>query len=478
MTFVRGIRSYPQPARSCDLHGIGIGIGLLAWLFLPSVGHGATFTVTNTSGSRSTPNSLPWAVQQANYFSPGLDFIRFNIPGASSASPKTIALDDTLYINEQLVIDATTQPGYNAYAPEGGRGFPAIILDAGGLASAVYFQFGEVSTLAGFAIINYTSNAVTIGSDSNANWVNYNFLGLVTHNQGQTYLLNHAPPYNHPLTRGIGIASSHNVLLRNVISGNDNAVTIGDDIGTTTSTVIRYRTNSLQYNYIGTDASGLRRLGNTSDGLFLGAGAGENWIGPGNVFSGNDSAGVELLHGSNIGNVVFANHIGVDRDGTRVLPNGEVGVLVANRAYYNAIGGSWGGNIISGNALGGVVVGLYAPAQGTSGYANLIYVQNNIIGADKTGTIPLGMQDVGVSIEGGSTNVVVEGNVIGGNQTHGVQCHGSQGNSISYNWIGMSYTGASLPNLDGFGIFLSGCPNTWTIDNAFGTNGLGPFGQQ
>ncbi len=453
-------------------------LALLATLFLSGAVSAATFVVTNTSGSRNTPNSLPWAVQQANYHSPGLDFIGFNIPGASSASPVTIGLDDTLYINEQMVIDATTQPGYSLTPAGGGLSFPAIILDAGRLESAVYFQFGEVSTLAGFGIINYSSNAVTIGPGSEANWVRDNFLGVVSRNLGGSYDLNYQSPYGHAGTRGVGIASSHNVLLRNLISGNDNAVTIGVDITTTQSNAVHYRTNSLQSNYIGTDATGLAGLGNTSDGVFLGAGAGETWLGPNNVISGNDSAGIELLHPSNIGNVIFDNHIGVDREGTSVIGNGEVGVLVSNGANYNAIGGSWGGNVISGNRLGGVVIGLTAPSLDTTGSASLIYVQNNIIGADKTATIALGLQDVGVSIEGGSSNIVIEENVLGGNITHGAQSYNSQGNSISFNWIGEGYTGVSLPNQNGFGIFFSNSPNNWTIDNMFGINGLGEIGTQ
>ena len=469
----------PLCARSARRPHFGVlprmGFGLLAAVGLHWSAVADTFVVTNTSGSASVPNSLPWAVQQANYFSGGFDRIAFNLSGASSSSPVTIDLDDTLYINEQLDIDATTQPGYDSDPPDGGHGYPAVILNAQGLDSAVYFQFGDQSTLAGFGIIEYGSNAVTVGPDSSANWIRDNFLGAVTEDQGASYLLNQD---YYSGTRGVGIGSSYNVLLRNVISGNDNAVTIGDDITSTNSTDILYRTNSLQYNYIGTDSTATRVLGNSSDGVFLGAGAGENWIGPGNVVSGNDSAGVELLHRSNIGNVIFSNHIGVDREGTAVLPNGEVGVLVSNLAFFNAIGGPAGGNIISGNGFGGVVVGLNAPSPGTSGYTNVTYVQNNIIGADVTASVPLGVQDVGVSIEGGSNNVVVEGNVLGGNVTHGAQCYNSSWSSISNNWIGQSYTGSALPNYNGFGIFLSGCANIWTTGNAFGVNGLGAIGQQ
>jgi len=466
-----------QPRRGFDnLAAKRLGLAVLVACSLSATA--GSYTVTNTSGSRNTTNSLPWALQQANYFSAGFDRIFFNIPGASSDAPVTISLDDTLYINEQVAIDATTQPGYIGGNGDDGLNFPAVILDARGLPSAVYFQYGEVSTLAGVGIINYTSNGITIGPNSEANWIRDNFLGAISRDSGASYELNYAPPYNRIGTRGIGIASSRNVLLRNLISGNDNAVTIGDDIATTQSEELRYRTNALQSNYIGTDATGMSRLGNTSDGLFLGAGAGETWIGPENIFSGNDSAGIELLHPSNYGNVIFANHIGVDREGDAVIGNGEVGVLISNGANYNAVGGSWGGNIISGNELGGVVVGLSAPSPDTDGFSRLIWVQNNLIGTDRTATVPLGRQDVGVSIEGGSSDVAVERNVIGGNNTHGVQCYNSQGNSISYNWIGLNYLGGPLPNSLGFGIFLSNCPNNWTLGNAFGESGLGPVGRQ
>src|ERR1700752_2384454 len=68
------------------------------------------YTVTNTSGSASTAGSLPWAVFQADYLSHGLNYIRFNIPGAGQ---HVINLSQTLYIDDQMVIDGTTQPGYN-----------------------------------------------------------------------------------------------------------------------------------------------------------------------------------------------------------------------------------------------------------------------------------------------------------------------------------------------------------------------------
>ena len=50
----------------------------------------------------------------------GLDFINFNIPGAGV---HRIVLGAQLFLNDQVVIDGTTQPGYN--------GQPLIYVQAG-----------------------------------------------------------------------------------------------------------------------------------------------------------------------------------------------------------------------------------------------------------------------------------------------------------------------------------------------------------
>src|SRR6476646_6843936 len=68
-----------------------------------------TYTVTTTSGSPFTSGSLPWAVAQANSHA-GLDFINFNIAGGGI---RVITISTTLYLNDQVVIDGFSQPGYS-----------------------------------------------------------------------------------------------------------------------------------------------------------------------------------------------------------------------------------------------------------------------------------------------------------------------------------------------------------------------------
>ena len=44
------------------------------------------------------------------------------------------------------------------------------------------------------------------------------------------------------------------------------------------------------------------------------------------------SSGVELLHSTAIGNIIFGNTIGLNAAGTQAIGNGELGVLIANGA--------------------------------------------------------------------------------------------------------------------------------------------------
>jgi parallel beta-helix repeat protein len=432
---------------------------------------GAMFTVINTSGDANLPGSLPWALMQANYNGNGLDRIHFNIPGPG---PFTITLEDTssfggaggtLYIIEQVVIDGTTQPGY--------QNQPVIRINANGNASGVFLAAGNGSAILGLNIYNFSSNGITISSGSLGNWIQKNWIGFYI--SGSQFIKNTDLDERYKYCRGVGIQSSYNVIESNVINGVDNGITVGEPIEIATSGFGMYKTNSFKYNFIGISPDGEQPLGNTSDAIFLGAGAAENWIGPGNVFSGNASAGVELLHPSNQGNVVFSNIIGMNKAATVPVPNGEVGVLFANDATGNAIGGPFGGNFIGYNRLGGVVLGLVAPTPGTTGRALGNWVQYNVF-AGNAQAVPSVNQVVGVSIEGGSAYNVVEGNSFVGQAEHGVQIIGSSNNSVSGNWIGMNGYGQVFGNL-GFGIFLNGAYYNWIVGNAYGYNALGSIGQ-
>lgn len=233
--------------------------------------------------------------------------------------------------------------------------------------------------------------------------------------------------------------------------------------------------NTIAGNRIGPD---IRGYGSRSNGLDFGhgvrvdSGASANVIGGGvsgrNVISGNLRCGVELTDAGTSGNVVAGNFIGTSSTGVSSLGNSS-GIMIWNGASGNLIGGSGptDGNVIAGNRgdlfpfSGGVMV----YDTGTTG--NLI--AGNKIGTDSTGTRALRNGSAGVIIGLGASNNTVGGlsepeqNLISGNGSStiipsigaGVHLFGSgtTGNRVLGNRIGLSATGASLPN-SGNGVAL------------------------
>ena len=179
-------------------------------------------------------------------------------------------------------------------------------------------------------MINYSSNGITVSRGADSNLIANNQIGFAPLAVAGTFFRNVTVS---PLCRGIAIQSNSNVLRGNTVSGVHNGITLGDDINAPTGTT--YTNNSFDHNFIGTDPTGATKIGNDSDGIFLGAGAQQNSIGPGNVLSGMASAGVELLHPTATDNRIFGNLIGLNATGTDVIPNGELGVLIANGAANN-----------------------------------------------------------------------------------------------------------------------------------------------
>lgn len=232
---------------------------------------------------------------------------------------------------------------------------------------------------------------------------------------------------------------------RNVISGNVNGVVI-----------FRARGNSVQGDFIGTNAKGDTVIGNTGDGVFidasLGGGTG-NLIGgtgttgspPGNVISGNGVSGVDILGdgtGTALSNSVQGNFIGTNAAGTAALANIQ-GVIIRN-ASGNTIGGSTApfGNVISGNSGSNVVIGAK-----TGMLANNNSVDANLIGTTASGAAALltGNQTFeGVLVQGGSDHGA-QGNTIGGalgnvvsGNVNGVVLFQADKNLVTNNLIGLN----------------------------------------
>jgi uncharacterized repeat protein (TIGR01451 family) len=142
--------------------------------------------------------------------------------------------------------------------------------------------------------------------------------------------------------------------------------------------------NLIQGNFIGTDVSGTADLGNARLGVLISASATSNNVGgtsdaARNVISGNDGFGVQIATTGTSNNTVQGNFIGTDASGTAALGNSE-GVHISLGASGNSIGGfaSGAGNVIAFNSLNGITV---EDAGGNSILSNSIF-SNSLLGID------------------------------------------------------------------------------------------------
>lgn len=220
--------------------------------------------------------------------------------------------------------------------------------------------------------------------------------------------------------------------------------------------------NTLEGNFIGTNADGTAALPNGGSGVFV-LDSSNNTIGGSttaarNVISGNE-VGIVIVAVENPsgGNIVRGNHIGTNAAGTAALGNTSHGVAIQG-GPNTTIGGTTAGarNVISGN--GGI--GLLVTGAGSGGAV----VQGNYIGTNAAGTAALGNGGSGLSFSVAANSTIggtVAGarNVISGNVDDGVDLLNTTGNVIQGNYIGLNAAGTgALGNLDA-GVSLHESPN-------------------
>ncbi len=226
----------------------------------------------------------------------------------------------------------------------------------------------------------------------------------------------------------------------NVISGN-----LGRGIEVRGQTIgsFAFGTNTIQGNYIGTDASGQKAdgssgagtfsLGNLADGIFLLVPP--NTVIENNLISNNRSAGIHAATQASGGTVVSSgtititnNLIGTDVSGlsdtdinipTVSLGNGSDGVFLDTMSSGDTIEG----NVISGNRANGINL---------LDSSDVIILKNEI-GTDVNGQLAtLGNNSNGIFINGsseitvGGTNSSTDQNIISGNKASGILISGAE----------------------------------------------------
>src|SRR5262249_45542167 len=180
-------------------------------------------------------------------------------------------------------------------------------------------------------------------------------------------------------------------------------------------------------------------------------------LGFGNVISGNAVSGV--LQGRQAGRVdLLDNIIGLNKGGTAKVPN-RTGVLILGNDFFAGADGA--GNVISGNTE----YGIEADAAGT--------IVANKIGTNAAGTAGLGNGKDGIFVNRADGVVIggsnpAEGNLIGGNGCHGVRLANAKAATITGNLIGTNGTIALANAQDG--IYLDSTITTLIRGNVISGN--------
>jgi hypothetical protein len=315
-----------------------------------NVGDGLCDVTTSTEDTCT----LRAAIQEANATSEA-DTIGFNILSTASdcnATTKVCTITPASVlppITERVTIDGYTQPGASPNTKAVGNDAALKIQLNGTSVGGVGLEIQDASnSVIKGLVVNHFAEGITVGGDSVANRIEGNFVGTDptgTLDQGNTF-------------DGVAIAdgSSDTVVggsapaKRNVISGNGRLGLLVDISNGT----------RIEGNYVGTDKSGTKDLGN-ADGLLVqntpaGATIGGTTAASRNVISGNDRTGLSIVDAQ--GTKALGNRIGTTVSGTGALGNGAHGALIAVGASNNSIGDgtSGGSNTIAFNGQDGVEV--------------------------------------------------------------------------------------------------------------------------
>ena len=355
---------------------------LLALVFSAAAANAATFTVTNTN--QQGPGSLYQALYDVIGSTTSTNTIAFSI----GSGPVTIRPNFQYpYITKPVVIDGTTQPGYN--------GTPIVELDGSGCYASGYHGCiglslqGGHSTIKGLVVNNY-SNHDNIGGLGSAAGImlassNNTVVGcyLGTDITGQSIRANDVGVRidNGAHNNVIGTSSS-SASTRNLFAGNSTGIETGINSN------VAINGTTIRGNWFGVSASGAplgppfwsMNLGRLSGGVVGGTQPGEgNLIASRMAVAGCDHVLIQGNHFGISGTYTYSSiHMGFANNNTI----GGTGPGMGNTftwSYDLAIGiQDASGNVVQGNTLTNVDGGVYV-------FAAFATAEHNTIGGSADG---------------------------------------------------------------------------------------------
>jgi len=201
----------------------------------------------------------------------------------------------------------------------------------------------------------------------------------------------------------------------------------------------------IQGNFVGVDTTGTNSLGGATPGISVNCPnmqIGGTTPATRNIISGNGATGIEMAGSFATGTLIQGNFVGTDRTGTRSVGNHDRAIICNSFAQSNTIGGtvSGAGNLVSGNLDRGIVLdGTNEVAEGNSIGVD---VNGNPLGNARSGVEIAGSNNVCGGTLTGAGNVIWNNGVgFPGATTNGVDTHTTTGFQILGNSI---YNNAGL----------------------------------
>ena len=449
-----GVAPNGTTAAPNDYEGIDIGVGARANVIggtsasqrnviSGNSGYGITITSTNSGNNVISGNYI--GLNAAGTASVSNTYNGIGIWGGANSNvigPSNVIsgnYDYGIYISDNNTAGTVVKGNFIGTDARGMNPVPNTYMGVGVWNGAFNTVIGGTTAGARNVISGNGNNGISTGFGlSGGNVIEGNYIGVASN--GLTAIPNNGD--------GVYVESSlqSNMISSNVISGN-----ASDGIFFYAAT-----NDAVAGNYIGLGSDGVTAVGNSQLGIYI-LGSQSNWIGGGNIVSGNASDGIQLWGEGTSYNTVEGNFIGATKTGLTGAGNSGSGLSMIAGPQNNLITG----NVVGANGNYGVAF----EGAGTSGNV----VQGNYIGVAANGTTPLGNTWQGVMLDGGASDNTI-GLGLNGSGTGNIIANNPYDGLILYdtNTLGNSIRGNSIYSNGSPAIFLVGSGES-------GPNDLEPY---